>query len=322
MTNVSPSALIFVVVIAIWATYASLYVVRRREQLSTARSVDRFSAHMRVLQRRSVKTVPRAVPSSSGGARTSILSAGVSATAARVDEPVVPAPDTLSARLPSRLPTVRRPRLRVPAAAKVGIRRVAQPARVGEALAALPIRRLRAYAFLALTWATLITTVLAVVHTVSPVLPVVTLLGSGSLFAWVRADRNAELAAARRREASEAIEAERLDALARREQAQARPTVASMPVAQEHVAPRERRPFDLAEFLGEPEASGRRVQRDPLLDERDWEPVPVPPPTYTMKAKAERQAPMPLQVPSDVPVPIAAEDDIDDAFWGESAVTA
>lgn len=79
MTYVSPSSLIFVVVFAIWATYFSVYVMRRREQLSTARSVDRFSAHMRILQRRSVKAVPRPEPiTSSGNARTSILAAGAS----------------------------------------------------------------------------------------------------------------------------------------------------------------------------------------------------------------------------------------------------
>ncbi len=77
MTYVSPSSLIFIVVIAIWATYFSIYVMRRREQLSTARSVDRFSTHMRILQRRSVKAVPRPQPiTSSGNARTSILAAG------------------------------------------------------------------------------------------------------------------------------------------------------------------------------------------------------------------------------------------------------
>ena len=77
MTYVSPSSLIFVVVFAIWATYFSVYVMRRREQLSTVRSVDRFSAHMRILQRRSVKAVPRPEPiTSSGNARTSILAAG------------------------------------------------------------------------------------------------------------------------------------------------------------------------------------------------------------------------------------------------------
>ena len=62
---VSPSSLIFVVVIAIWATYLLFHVTRRREHLATARSVDRFSAHMRVLQRRAAKTTAASVAHSS-----------------------------------------------------------------------------------------------------------------------------------------------------------------------------------------------------------------------------------------------------------------
>mgnify|MGYP007091951070 CR=1 FL=1 len=44
-----PSSLIFVLVVAIWAAYLVQYWVRRRDHLATIRSVDRFSAAMRVL---------------------------------------------------------------------------------------------------------------------------------------------------------------------------------------------------------------------------------------------------------------------------------
>ena len=47
-----PSSLIFLVIIAIWAAYLLQHWVRRHEHLATARSVDRFSAAMRVLERR------------------------------------------------------------------------------------------------------------------------------------------------------------------------------------------------------------------------------------------------------------------------------
>jgi membrane protein implicated in regulation of membrane protease activity len=50
---VQPSSLVFLVIIAIWAAYLLQHWVRRREQLATARSVDRFSEAMRVLDRRS-----------------------------------------------------------------------------------------------------------------------------------------------------------------------------------------------------------------------------------------------------------------------------
>ena len=48
-----PSSLIFLVIVAIWVTYLIQHWVRRREHLATARSVDKFSEAMRVLERRS-----------------------------------------------------------------------------------------------------------------------------------------------------------------------------------------------------------------------------------------------------------------------------
>ena len=48
-----PSSLIFLVIVAIWAAYLIQHWVRRREHAATARSVDRFSEAMRVLERRS-----------------------------------------------------------------------------------------------------------------------------------------------------------------------------------------------------------------------------------------------------------------------------
>lgn len=44
-----PSSLIFVVVVAVWALYLVQHWVRRREYLATARSVDRFSEAIRLL---------------------------------------------------------------------------------------------------------------------------------------------------------------------------------------------------------------------------------------------------------------------------------
>lgn len=49
---VDPSSLIFIAVIGIWAAYLLGHWVRRRDQLATARSIDRFSDAMRVLERR------------------------------------------------------------------------------------------------------------------------------------------------------------------------------------------------------------------------------------------------------------------------------
>ena len=48
----SPSSLVFVLIVVVWAAFLLQHWIRRREALVTARSVDRFSAGMRVLHRR------------------------------------------------------------------------------------------------------------------------------------------------------------------------------------------------------------------------------------------------------------------------------
>lgn len=50
-------SLIFVVIIAVWAAYLIQHWIRRRDHVATARSVDRFSEAMRVLERRRVTPV-------------------------------------------------------------------------------------------------------------------------------------------------------------------------------------------------------------------------------------------------------------------------
>ena len=58
------SSVIFLVIIALWAAYLVPHWLRRREQLSASRSVDRFSAAMRVLARRSETPVVDRRPAS------------------------------------------------------------------------------------------------------------------------------------------------------------------------------------------------------------------------------------------------------------------
>lgn len=53
-----PNSLIFVVILAVWAAYLIQHWIRRRDHVATARSVDRFSEAMRVLERR--QSMPRA----------------------------------------------------------------------------------------------------------------------------------------------------------------------------------------------------------------------------------------------------------------------
>ncbi|MFK5581993.1 hypothetical protein [Serinicoccus sp. LYQ131] len=62
------SSLIFVVILAVWAVYLVQHWVRRRDHLATARSVDRFSEAMRVLERRRALPRPEAHASAGQGA--------------------------------------------------------------------------------------------------------------------------------------------------------------------------------------------------------------------------------------------------------------
>ena len=48
-----PSSLVFVVVVVAWAAYVAMHWARRREELATARTMDRFTETMRVLDHRS-----------------------------------------------------------------------------------------------------------------------------------------------------------------------------------------------------------------------------------------------------------------------------
>ena len=68
---VQPSSLIFLVIVAIWVAYLVQHWVRRREHLATARSVDKFSEAMRVLERRNplpTTTLARATSAAGAGA--------------------------------------------------------------------------------------------------------------------------------------------------------------------------------------------------------------------------------------------------------------
>jgi hypothetical protein len=68
---VQPSSLIFLVIVAIWVAYLVQHWVRRREHLATARSVDKFSEAMRVLERRHplpTTALVEATSSAGGGA--------------------------------------------------------------------------------------------------------------------------------------------------------------------------------------------------------------------------------------------------------------
>jgi cytoskeletal protein RodZ len=266
---VQPSSLIFLVIVAIWVAYLIQHWVRRREHLATARSVDKFSEAMRVLERRNPlpTTVLAEAAASSGAGATS---------AARDNRPdVVVKHASVSSPLRARhrgkdpLP----PAHPVPLIELVPHRTAAQVA----------MRRVRGVLFLVALAALPVTIVLSVAHVLkwlSVGIALVVLVGA---VVWLRVSAIQEQQArqARRRQKR------RLEEARVRVSASARPTrvVAGAATADDEDA---HTPSVAEETPG------------------GWKPVPVPPPTYTLKEPAYRPEPAPE---SDRPVPIEVEDD-------------
>lgn len=350
MVLVSPSSLIFVAVVAIWAVYLVVHVARRREHLATARTVDRFSTQMRVLQRRSVRLDPPSPSavrvSSAGMARTRPLVAQATPDQIFLSD----APDVSDVSAEASGAHVHASMLGhdgTPTAAPQDDFFVDEPGRRTRGLR-LPARRPGSRAARTLRAAALLLSLLALGAVGTAValsalpwwvlaVPVLALLG---VFSWLRAAARALTAQRRRAAAHARRERERADREARQRAADARPTAPVLPVAQEFVAAQ---PVEVSQVAEESVVAAAdreliataRAARpdplevaamahtsidearapapiDPLLADDGWQPTPVPPPTYTLKAKAQR----PLPPPMEVPVPI--EVDEDDVAWDET----
>ncbi|MEP7016542.1 MAG: hypothetical protein ABI899_00795 [Actinomycetota bacterium] len=260
---VQPSGLIFLVIIAIWATYLLQHWVRRREHLATARSVDRFSDAMRVLERHApmpALDLPARQPRS------------------YVASPVRPSrPEVVVTRFQaSTSPLSSRPAAEVRAH------------RGFHALAGMSARRLRGLSFLVS---------LSLVVVVAP-LAALSLMPWWSFpaavavltvdFAILRHAAVAEQSARRSRASSRRAKAA-VHRTASPAPWAARPVTESAALPQVHSEP------VVTSLLVE----GCVLEPGTLPADADpsgWAPVPVPPPTYTLKAKAERPEPAPAAV--------------------------
>jgi hypothetical protein len=260
--SVQPSGLLFLVIIAIWAAYLLQHWIRRREHLVAARSIDRFSDAMRVLER-----------------RTPLAESGATVTA--------PRSYAVSPARPSRAEVVvqhSQPSAAEPAAAPAP---TADAPRLAGGMSA---RRLRGLSLLASLTLLVVVTPLALFGVLAgwtALLPVVVLALD---LAWLR--RAAQVERARRRTATRAVRREAsLTTHARRSPTVAPGSTAAARESQTVAAP-------AATGDGTPE-SAQTADADPapaaLADTvtgSGWQPVPVPPPTYTLKAKAERPVPV------------------------------
>jgi membrane protein implicated in regulation of membrane protease activity len=300
---VQPSGLIFLVIIAIWAAYLLQHWVRRREHLATARSVDRFSEAMRVLER-----------------RAPLLASDLS----------IPQPRSYSVT-PAR-----------PSRSEVVVKRAHSPApnvharpaaplrspRVVHAIAGVSARRIRGLSLLALLAMVVVVLPLAAFSVLSWWSMIAVLFALVVDFAWLRhaavADRarrqdegrerpvQARLrpANARVRHADAPVRAAtrgRSDPIARAEPVVADPVIGAAEVAERAESQAQSQADCQAECQ-----SGSAV-----ADLSGWAPVPVPPPTYTLKAKAERPGPLPATVAEPTTRPssfdgLVEEDELDD----------
>lgn len=239
--------------------------VRRREHLATARSVDRFSDAMRVLERRiplpeSDLSLPQPRSYSVSPARSS-------------------RPEVVVKRAQPQTPAVRER----PAASlhSVGLFR---------ALARMPMRRVRGLSFLASLSLAVVVSVLAgfsVLAWWSVLIAVATLAAT---VASLRHVAVAERAARRRGapvRASTVAPVRSASAAAVRAAREVARTTARVQAAAASTADGA---ADLSELTGT--AAATEAVSPAELDVTGWAPVPVPPPTYTLKAKAERPAPV------------------------------
>lgn len=281
----------FVAIIAIWAVYLLQHWVRRREHLATARSVDRYSEAMRVLDRRTPGTT-----------RTSAAVSGGTATPQAVlNRPVVTM--AVAAEGPG-------PRAAQPTPATVGLTPLgAGVAKVAGLNGGRLATRARGVAFLLALVGAPILTVLAILSRASWSMVLLDLLVlAGSVVLLRRA------AVARRRRRSMSRPADRRPAARASRRVAATPRMASAS-AEVVTQPRSAdideatQPIPVEDLpVALRAADGRADAANLPAADGTWSPVPVPPPTYTLKEKVERPAPAPLDIPrTDVVEPAVHE---------------
>lgn len=306
-----PNSLIFVVILAVWAAYLIQHWIRRRDHVATAKSVDRFSEAMRVLERR--QSMPRADISPARPRSYSV-------------SPARPAhPDVLVKRARSGRPQTAAARARAgrPAAARL------RAAALIIGAVALAAGVLAPLAFRAPWWSALagVATMLLAITVVrvsidrsrrqvtSPLRP-----GTGHsarsraarpaprrrVTTRPAADRGTRTAArpvGPRRQVAEAARGGASSALAAQRAQSTNLEVSPVEQAGSPAEPvatassEEARRVELYDVeaveatihreVAEPEPEARQAVQD---EPGAWAPVPVPPPTYTLKARAPRRA--------------------------------
>jgi hypothetical protein len=311
---VQPSSLVFLVLVAIWAVYLLQHWVRRREYLATAKSVDRFSAAMRVLERRHPQPEPDvAVP----GTRSYDVSPARPSRGRVVVKPAEPS------------------RSEVPIEPSAVVR----PTRFFHFLAGMSARRLRGLSLLASLFVMIVVTTLAAVSAVPAwsILAVLAIVAadlvwlrhvavSAGVGGWAHQGQNGQHQTAEYDAQHQTAEQEsfaepgsparsafggsEFGADSRSDsQADFGSDIPFDSQSETLVGSTSRSPGGHAADPTLPMAAPAAGMTDPAeipayVDPSSWAPVPVPPPTYTLKAKAAERV---VVVPPESAEPAASE---------------
>jgi hypothetical protein len=306
---VQPSSLVFLVIIAVWAAFFLQYWVRRREHLSTARSVDQFSEAMRVLERRSpLPATDLSTPAPRSYAVVPARPARPQILVKRAETATASGSTSASDRFDSHDEDL-----------------AAEPVVTGATSGRASARRARALVMLGALSTVVVAAPLLVLGMLPGWVAVVPVACLAVAVAFARsstqAERRAHASLTRSepvRRSAPAPQAQHVTAPA----ADPTPAPADEPVVVEAepapvAAPRDEL-FDVqaveARRVAAPAAALPEMQpvapSRPLVDEDDipltWDPVPVPRPTYTMKARVTRPAPTSADLVGDADTEYAA----------------
>ena len=273
---VQPSGLIFLVIIAIWAAYLLQHWVRRREHLATARSVDRFSDAMRVLERRTPlpeSDLSRPQPRSYSVSPARPSRSEVVVKRAQFHPPIAPS----------------RP------AARMSARRVRGLSLLASLSLMVVVSPLAAFSVLP-WWSALVVVGVLVVD-----------------FAWLRHAAATQRSARRSnaRVGDDNVRDRDPNAPARgaagaKAGASAGDTARAVAAGPAGLV--ERTVAGSAAVPGEAEHSQVAAESAAGVDLSGWAPIPVPPPTYTLKAKAPRPVPAQAAVAEPTSAPASSFD--------------
>jgi hypothetical protein len=303
---VQPSSLIFVAVVAIWAAFLLQHWVRRREAMGIARSVDRFSDAMRLLDRRPVapSSTPRPTlteivssPLVARGSRPAATQTATGATAAVAASGRHPRGATAPLRAPAPRDSVHRDSAQRDPALRDSAQHGA-PRRQARARQGRLARRLLAVALLAALLSVPTTIVLAALGTV----PwwSVGAAGAGVLLGILLL-RYAAVRERTRRRLDRSIAASLRGATS----GAATPVVgastesAGLPGALDATQDRATQRTDGAATEVTAASRGERAAYRAGLTGPTWSPVPVPRPTYMLKDRVHRPEPVAEPVPID-----------------------